>query len=448
MKRIYEAAAYASSSDDGCYWRTTIDDARAPYPNVEDEITCDFVVVGAGFTGLSAALHLAERDAGRIVVLDAKTPGWGASGRNGGFACIGGEKSSTRALRKRYGQEDVALYHQSQRASIDLVAELIEKHGIIADTHSNGETLLAHRPKDVAGFQDYADLLQADFGVKAQIIRRDELAEHGMNSPRFHGAITSPLGFALNPRKYVLGLAHAALDAGVEIYTQSPTTKIGRSNTGDHLITCPKGLVRAKTLLLATNGYSSENIPDWFAARYLPVQSNIIVTREMSESEIEAQGWTSDQMSYDTRNLLHYFRLMPNRRFLFGMRGSTRTTQTSTAKMKRDIRRDFEAMFPEWSAVETPHFWAGLVCLSRNLTPYAGPIADWPNAYTALAYHGNGVAMGTYAGSLLADMATGTKSRIRIPGLMQAPLRKFPLGRWRRAILPPAYSWYALMDRG
>ncbi len=214
-----------------------------------------------------------------------------------------------------------------------------------------------------------------------------------------------PIGFALNPRKYALGLAEAAKRAGARIFRQSPVVQISADAVGYRLKT-PVSEVRARRLILATNGYSSDNLPGWLSGRFLPVQSNIIVTRELTEAEL-SEGWHSDLMAYDTRNMLHYFRLLPERRFLFGMRGGIRADAAAQAEMQRAVRADFEAMFPMWAHVETPHFWSGLACLSRNLTPYAGPLGDMENAYTAMAYHGNGVAMASYSGKLLAGLITG-----------------------------------------
>ncbi len=199
-------------------------------------------------------------------------------------------------------------------------------------------------------------------------------------------------------------------------------------------------------MILATNGYSSEDLPDWLRARYLPAQSRVLVTRPLTLTERKAQGWTSDLMAYDSRTLLHYFRLMPDGRFLFGMRGGIRADAPSQERMQRLIRRDFERMFPAWAHVETPHAWSGLVCLARGLTPYAGPLDDWDNAWAGLAYHGNGVAMGTFTGAVLADLALGRTPPL-FPAAMQGPLSRFPLGRFRRALLGAAYAWYGLRDR-
>jgi len=446
VKRVYETDAYGPEADRGNFWRTTIEN-RTSYPVAEGEIVSDFAIIGAGYTGLSAALHLCGNNAGDVVVLDAETPGWGASGRNGGFACLGGAKQSDDVIKRRSGAVDLAEFHKAQHAAVDLVSDLLVRHHIDADIHSQGETQLAHRARDIADLREQAVQFHADYGHKAQLIERDALPDHGMSGPEFHGAMTIPIGFALNPLKFVTGLAGAAVHAGARVYANSAVTEITRQSSG-YLIKTAKGRIRAKKLLLATNGYSSDDIPNWMASRYLPVQSNILVTRPVSLQEQQAQGWTSHQMCYDSRNLLHYFRLMPDGRFLFGMRGGVRSDKAALADMRTTIRQDFEAMFPAWAHIESPHIWAGLVCMSRNLTPYVGPLGDWPNAFAALAYHGNGVAMASYSGALLADLATGRKSDRPFPGLMQAPLRKFPLGRWRRSILRAAYHWYAFQDRG
>ncbi len=443
MRRIYEDHGYGDGPVAGCYWHTTATRPERSQP-LSGEFLTDVAIVGAGFTGLSAALHLAQAGAD-VAVMEAEGVGWGASGRNGGFACIGGAKASDASLTRRFGRAAMADWHAAQKGSVALVAELIERHGIAADTHSHqGEVLLAHRPKDFAGFRDEAAKLERDYGLKARIIGPSELTGEGLGSPGFHGALRLPIGFALNPLKYVLGLAGAARKAGASIFENSPVTSIRREG-GRYVLESPKGRLLARKLILATNGYSSDDLPHWMAGRYLPAQSSVLVTRELTDEEIAAQGWSSDCMAYDTRNLLHYFRLMPNRRFLFGMRGGTRAGPAAQESMRRHIRADFEAMFPAWAKVETPHYWSGFVCLTRGLRPYVGPLGDWPDAWAGFAWHGNGVALGTYAGRLLAGLATGQG---RVPALMAAPPERFPLAPFRRFVLPAAYAWYGLTDRG
>lgn len=445
MRRIYEDMAYGPLPDRNNFWRGTVE-APPDCDPPEADAHCDVAIIGGGFTGLNAALTLAQ--AGRaVIVIEASQPGWGASGRNGGFCCMGGAKADARTLIRRFGESRTKRYYAAERQAVDHVNALLEDHGIDADTHSQGETLCAHRPRDVPGLTAFADEMRHFHGLDCEVLTREAMAERGMTSPALHGAVTTPVGFALNPVKYLDGLARAARQAGARLFCGAPVTHVAELPSGQIRLTGAQFRVTARHLIVATNGYSSDDIPPGLGARYLPSQSNIIVTRRLSEDELAAQGWTSDQMCFDTRHLLHYFRLMPDRRMLFGMRSSLRVTPRSLARSAARTRADFERFFPEWRHVETPWAWSGLVCLSRSLTPYAGPLPDMPNAWAALAWHGNGVAMGSYAGHLVAHQVLGTEGGPRTPAVMRAPLRRFELGRWRRLLLPPAYGWFALRDR-
>jgi glycine/D-amino acid oxidase-like deaminating enzyme len=434
MSRVYPAHAYGEGPRARCYWPTT---ATPPdYPAAQGRITCDVAVIGAGFTGLSAALHLAE--AGQDVrVFEAKVPGWGASGRNGGFCCLGGSAASDTILRKTHGEEARRAFRRAEVEAARFARDLIARLGIEADLHSEGETLLAHTPRAVEGFAARAKQIEADYGVVPEFTPGSELAQMGMKGP-FHAALTTPIGVALNPMKYTLGLAQAAVRAGARLHAQSPVSAI-RQDGAFHLTT-PQAQVTARRLIVATNGYSSDDLPGWMRARYLPTQSNVIVTRVMRDEELAAQGWTTRQMCYDDRFFLHYFRLMPDNRMLFGMRGGLFSSARFDARMHRTIRAHFERMFPAWAHVETPHSWNGLLSLSPDLTPYAGPIPDMPGAFTGLSYHGNGVAMGSYAGALLADLAMDRVPGRPYPEILRKPPGRWPLGRLRRAMLWPPYA--------
>ncbi len=435
MQRLFPDYAYGPGPRQGCWWDETI--AAPAWPVFRGEQHADVVIIGGGFTGLSAALHLAESGAS-VAVLEAETPGWGASGRNGGFCCTGGSKLSSAAMRRLFGDAATAEYEAGEEEAVHLVRGILDAHGIDADTHSKGETQLAHSPRAMRRLRAAAE---AD--PSAVLIEQQDLAQHGFAGP-FHGALTTPVGFGLNPRKYLFGLAGAAQAAGAKLFQKSPATAVSRHG-GKHLIRTPQGKLRADAVIVATNGYSSENIPGWLRARTMPAQSTVMVTRPMSEAELDLQGWTSDQMSYDTRNLLHYFRLMPDRRFLFGMRGGLMSSPRAEAAIRRQLRRDFDAMFPAWQEVEAENMWSGMVCLSRNLVPFAGPVPEVKGMYAGLCYHGNGVAMGTYAGRLLGDLVQGRTPDLPYSPVMQK-MARFPLGRFRRALMFPAYALLGLLD--
>lgn len=440
MSRICDPFSYGNGPIERNFWNDTA--SAAPRPTLIGDISVDVAVIGGGFTGLSAALHLAQ--AGRsVVLLEENQPGWGASGRNGGFCSRGGAKMSNRTMRKKFGEAAYRDYQLTERDAVDFVADLMSRHEIKADAHSNGETCLAHRPKDFRAFEGEAKEIKKLFGVDADVFGPEGLASRGMNGP-FHGGMTTPIGFGLNPKKYSLQLADAVEKAGAHIFGDCPVTRIDGEN-GDFRLNTPRGVAQAKKVVVATNGYSSETVPNWMRGRYFPAQSSIIVTEPLSDNDLAAQGWTSDQIAYDSRNLLHYFRLMPDRRFLFGMRGGLATSHRVHGAVRAAIRRDFENMFPGWAHVETPWYWSGFVCYSRNLTPFAGEIPQSPGIYAAFAYHGNGVAMGTYCGALLAEQIVGGH-KLRRPDVIARPAGRFPGGRFRRLAMYPAYLGYGLRD--
>ncbi|MBO9399513.1 FAD-binding oxidoreductase [Shimia sp. R9_3] len=440
MSRICDPFAYGDGPLKSCFWAETVSKfERVP---LNETASADAAIVGAGVTGLNAALHLAEAGVS-VAVLDAKQVGWGASGRNGGFCCLGGTKASHRTLEKRFGQVALSDYLQAERAAVEHVEQLLSRFGWDVDRHSEGETLLAHNARVSQTFPAEAAAFEQTYGLKAQVTHQSELAAQGLGTS-FHGALTLPIGFALNPRKYLRGLAGAAEAAGAKIYSDTPVRETEYKNGFWHLTT-PQGQLTAKKLVVATNGYSSEHIPPWLAGRFLPAQSSILVTRPLTLAEQKAQSWTSAQMAYDSRNLLHYFRLMPDGRFLFGMRGGLATSRPAHEEIRTRIKREFAQLFPAWKDVETPYFWGGFVCYSRAQTPFAGKVPGADDLFAAFAFHGNGVAMGSYAGLLLAQEILGTGTH-RHPEIMRGTPQRFPLGRARRLLMYPTYLYYAFKD--
>ncbi|MFV1441577.1 MULTISPECIES: NAD(P)/FAD-dependent oxidoreductase [unclassified Phaeobacter] len=444
MKHIYEPLAYTDRPIQTRYWNRFLPDPAPRYAPLRDEVTAEFAIIGGGYTGLSAALTLAE-NGGDVVLLDAERPGWGASGRNGGLVSVGSAKLDDDAILRRYGEPDARRFFDAERAAVDLVEQYLDRYALEVDRHSRGYTYVAHRADRLEELHAYGQEYTRRYDLPYEFVPKEDMAAQGLNSPEFHGAVHLPVGFALNPMKFVLGLTRAAEAAGVRMYSDRAVEAIDTQGDG-YLLRVAGGQVRARRLLIATNGYSSDDLPGAFAGRYLPVQSNIMVTRPLSEAEIADQGWWSEQMVCDSRTLLHYLRLLPDRRLLLGLRGSVRVSEENIAATKARARADFDRMFPAWRHVETEYFWSGLICMTRNLVPFAGTVPGLDNAWAALGYHGSGVCMAPYAGALIADQALG-RSRLPHPDLMQRPLRRFELGRWRRMSLPLAFGWYRIKDR-
>lgn len=442
MKRIYSDYAYSDAPRAQCWWDETCEPIDRPA--LKGSHHCDVAIVGGGYTGVSAALHLAQAGVSAMV-LESRFVGWGASGRNGGFCCLGGGMLDDASLDRDFGRDGRNAWRQTEAAAVQFVDDLITKYHMEVDRHSKGETQLAHRPHDYEAMQLSAAKYAENYGVTAKLTAKPDLEAEGMNAG-FYGALTVPIGFGLNPQKYLKGVANVAENAGARIYHNSPVVRIER-NGSRFKITAPQGNLTADKVIIATNGYSSDDLPPWLAARYMPTQSSIIVTRPLTQAELDAQGWTSRQASYDTRHLLHYFRLMPDNRMLFGVRGGLMSNAGSEKRALKRARADFDRMFPAWQKVETPNAWSGMVCIARNRMPYVGEIPGTPDMFASLCYHGNGVAMASYSGALLADLVQEKEPTRPYPEAVKRSLSKFELGPFRRLLMPFAYAGFAISDR-
>ena len=244
MTRIFPDFAYSDGPRAGCWWDETCDLPK--YPPLDTDIQCDVAIVGAGFTGLNAALRLAEAGVD-VVVLDAQTVGWGASGRNGGFCGLGGGKISDAQLDRRFGKDERLAYRGTEKAAVYHVQDLIERLHIDVDKHSSGETALAHTSRAVRDLEHAAAVTEENYSVTPTFIPKHKLGEAGLNGP-FHGAATTPIGFALNPRKYVMGLAKAVTDAGGRIFSNTAVTSIEKTT-----VHSKRGRVSAQNVIVATN---------------------------------------------------------------------------------------------------------------------------------------------------------------------------------------------------
>jgi len=292
--------------------------------------------------------------------------------------------------------------------------------------------------------RSFARMQAAPLDPGAELLNRAALTERGMRGAGLHGAILAPHGFPLHPLKYVLGLARAAQAAGVVVHGDSAVTALKREGGGWRLQTV-RGSLRAKRVLVATNGYSDEALPPWLHGRIFPLLSAILVTRPLSEEERAAQGWTSQIMAYDSRRVLHYYRLLPDGRFLFGGRGGISARSGALAAFHATLRNEFEGMFPGFAGAETEHYWAGLVCMTGSWHPFCAGVPDQPGLFAALGWHGNGVAAASEGGRRIAHALAGAANPA--PALVQAPLNRFPLPALRRPLKGLAVGLAKLADR-
>ncbi|HEY4164127.1 MAG TPA: FAD-binding oxidoreductase [Dongiaceae bacterium] len=447
MKHLYHPSALDPAKPAASWWRDSLVAPAPEYPELEGDIETEVAIIGGGFTGLSAAYHLAKECGIQAVVLERAHPGWGASGRNGGFCCMGGSKLGWKQTITKYGLEDARAFHRVQTESVELVGDLLRTESIDADRTGEGEIALAHRAATIAEMQTDAKFMANAFGAKLTLLDRNDLAARGLVGPHFHGGLANATGFGLNPYKYVTGLGRAAANRGARIFAESPVTAWQRESYR-HRLTTPKGTVRADKVLIATNGYTPEDLHPEFGGRLLPALSSIVVTRPLTETERQAAGFTSTTPVYDLLHLLHYFRLLPDGRMLFGGRGGLSAEPGALARQSERIEVAFRHYYPAWRDVEITHRWSGFVCLAADLLPHVGSWEEEPGVYYAVAYHGNGVALASWAGRAIANVISGGVDRMGDlrPMLMRSIPPRFPFPALRPLYLRGAYLKFGVDD--
>lgn len=443
MSSLYHPLVYDRDTPIGSYWEASAPPLGRETPPLEGAADCEVAVIGAGYTGLTAALSLVEEHGAGVTVLEAGAPGWGASGRNGGFCCLGGAKLGYDVMMWRYGADEMRRFFAVQMEAIDLVKQTCASRGIDADITGGGEILLAHRPSRAKLLRDDRRAMYEMVGLDSTFLDNAALAARGLAAAGFHGGLELPLGVGLHPLKYLRGLARAAIDAGVRVHGRSPVGAL-RRESGRFVLETPHGRLTARKVIVATNGYTEDDRLPALAGRLMPAQSSIIVTRPLSPAERAAQAWTSTVMCADTRRLLHYFRLLPDGRFLWGGRGGISGSPAAARRAQRHLRCSFERHFPAWRHVETEYFWRGLVCLTQPLVPFVGRLEE--GLYASVAYHGNGVSFSAWAGRALARQVAGVQGAEALPAVVRHPLPRFPLPFLRKLYLAGAYAVYQVND--
>jgi glycine/D-amino acid oxidase-like deaminating enzyme len=449
---LYHPSVYDRTLSLNSYWQTTDAPIDEQCPPLDGLQTCEVAIIGGGFTGLSTAWHLAKEHGIQAHILEAGVPGWGASGRNGGFCCVGGTALSHQQLSQKFGLLETQRYFHEQREAIDLVRELAEMEGMAIDPQGDGEIVVAHHPSRLRELATQQAFLTHTAGYPCALWSRQELSEQGFSSPEAHAALHIGVGFGLNPVKYSRGLARAALNRGVIISGKSPVLSWEKAGSR-HLLHTPGGTLKANTVVIATNGYTDDRLHPLLKGSLLPALSQIITTRPLTAAEQAAQGWRTETPVYDTRNLLFYYRLLKDGRFLFGSRGGTWGNPKESDRHQAWMIRRLGELFPAWRGIEISHTWNGLVCLAADLTPHIGKFpSDAPNSsdssvFYALAYHGNGVAAATWSGRWVAQLVAGKAQPEDICAVFRHPLKQFPFPALRKSYLRSAYFMYGIFDR-
>ena len=428
-----------TSFSESNYWLTTTSMPSGTAGKLP--ASADVAVIGAGFTGLSAARTLAKRGA-KVAVLEANTIGWGASSRNGGMV-LTGMKLDVGTLAKRYGMEMTRRMYADSLASIDLVEQIVRGDNIECDFSRCGHLEVACKQSHFDSYARSVDVIAREFGHKLRIIPRSQLqAEIG--SAIYFGGMVDETSAGVNPARYVSGLASAALKAGACIYENSRVQEISKhsqNGAGGFEIKTSRGNISARDVLVATSGYTSSATPG-LRKKIIPIGSYIIATEQLPESFARELS-PRNRMIYDSKYYLYYYRLTPDNRILFGGRAAFFPETKDTIRRSAEIlRRGMVEVYPQLRDTKIAYAWGGTVDFCFDTMPHAGQI---DGIHYALGYAGHGVAMATYLGAKVAEKICGSNDEIPYAAI---PFPGAPLGLYngRPWFLPLAGAYYKVLD--
>jgi glycine/D-amino acid oxidase-like deaminating enzyme len=422
------------------YWLTTVEMPRTDASRTLPD-TADVAVIGAGFTGLSAARTLAKKGA-RVVVLESETIGWGASSRNGGMV-LTGMKLGVNQLLSMYGRERTQKMYAASLASIACVEQIVHEENIACDLSRCGHLEVACKQ---AHFDDYAhqvEVIGREFHHELKIVRREELRSE-IGSDIYFGGMVDASSVGLNPARYVAGLGAAALRAGACVYEKTRVESVERGNRqGDAgwTLKTSRGSLWAREVFVATSGYTSQTTPA-LQRKIIPIGSYIITT-EILPDTLARELSPRNRMIYDSKNYIYYYRLTPDNRMLFGGRAAFFPESGDTIRKSAEIlRRGMIEVYPQLHDTEVEFVWGGTLDFAFDIMPHAGQM---DGMYYAVGYAGHGVAMATYQGQLMARRISGESPDNPFEGI---PFPGAPLGLYNGKpwFLPFAGAYYRFLD--
>ena len=415
-------------------WYAATADISPERPSLTGEASADVCIIGAGFTGLSAAWHLAQKGLD-VVVLEAHRAGFGASGRNGGQVGSG-YNLDQQTLEHKLGLDSAkALWALAEEAKEDIrttsEAHIPEAHytpGVAHGCYTARETKEEHR---------HADHLAKTYGYNAVESLEADSFRDLVKSPLYTGGTLDMGAGHIHPLRYALGLARLAEAAGACIFERSEVLEMTRGDPT--VVRTSQGRLKAGHVIVAGNGYLP-NILGEVAAKVMPINSFICATEPLGDRAAEVL--TRDIAVADSKFVVNYYRMSEDKRFLFGGRenyGIGFPADISTALVARMVK-----LFPQLADAKIDYVWGGTLGITMTRLPAVQHIA--PNVLSGAGFSGHGVALSGFVGKVMAEAIAGQAGRFDTMGLLDVP--DFPGGTALRApLLTLAMTWYALRDR-
>jgi glycine/D-amino acid oxidase-like deaminating enzyme len=424
------------------FWLTTLEMPRIAARPLPEKV--DVAILGAGFTGLSAARTLAKLGAS-VAVLEAQTVGWGASSRNGGMV-LTGLKLGAGDLISRYGKETTRRMFAASLEAISTVEQIVADEKIDCDFSRSGHLEVANKPGHFDGFQRSAETMYRELGHSVRIVPRENLFTE-IGSKIYFGGLVDEVSAGANPARYVAGLANAAARAGAEIHEQTRVEKIeaaASNGAPGWKVSTTHGPLWARDVLVATSGYTGDCTPS-LRRKLIPIGSYIIVT-DVLPAGIAAEVSPRNRMIYNSLYFTHYYRLTPDRRMLFGGRAAFFPENENTIRESQAIlRRDMTKIFPQLTDTKIEYVWGGTLDFAFDMMPHVGKM---DGLYYSVGYAGHGVAMATLLGNKMAERIASGSATPEANPFAEIPFKGAPLGLYRRKpwFLPLAGLWFRFLD--
>ncbi len=402
---------------------------------LEGAVEADICVVGAGYSGLSAAISLAEQGF-KVVMVEAAEVGWGASGRNGGQV-VNGLNASLDTIQRRYGQQTANFVGGLLQEGAGIIYDRVERYGINCDL-KRGNIYAAYTPKHMEELKAKQTLWRSHGMDDHELLDKSQIRQH-IGSDVYEGGMIDHSGAHMHPLNLALGEAAAFEGLGGKIFERSPVTKVDQDASGATVST-EKGQVRAKTALICGNAYLGNVVPE-LTARVMPVSTQMMATEPLGEDRANALLPTGMCVE-DVRYILDYFRLSADHRLIFG--GGVVYGGTDPADVEAKLRPNMDKVFPQLKQVKVDYAWSGNFALSFSRVPQLGRLGK--NIYFAHGYSGHGVTGSHLFGRILSEAVRGDMTRFDT--FASLPWIPFPGGRMFRAQYSTLGSWwYALKDR-
>ncbi len=415
------------------YWHDHI--GAPPALAAEPQGKVDVLIVGAGYTGLSAAVTTA-RGGRSTLVLDTEDPGYGCSSRNGGQISTS-VKPSLAKLTAKFGAERARAIRAEGASALKWIGDFVAQEGLNCDFRRVGRFHAAHTPQNYETLARDAETLRREEDIESFAVPRSEQRSQ-LGTDAYFGGVVFSAHCSLHPGKFHRELLGLALGAGAQVVGQCRVTRIIRTASGFRVETA-KGPVEARDVIVATNGYTTALTP-WLQRRVIPIGSYIIATDELPESTIDTL-FPGDRIASDTCKVVYYYRASPDRkRVLFGGRvsASETTPLAGAARLQQDMCR----IFPELEGIRLSHAWSGTVAYSFDELAHTGV---YDGVHYAMGYCGSGVSMAPYLGMRAGQKVLGLRDGVTAFDGLPFPTR--PLYQGQPWFLPAAVAWYRWNDQ-